>query len=813
MSRFFRRPLAPGLWLMRQLRMPWKLGLVGLALFLPMLLLVVLHVQMLRGQLATTQAEAEGARVVQALLGVAQHLQNHRGLTNRVLGGDSAAHAPRDATRAALAQALQDADAALAQAQSFALADRWPALRVAVSALGQGRHDSARHAAFSQHSEQIEALRVAVLLAAEHSGLLLDPKAQTFFLMDLLVERTLPWTETMGQIRGQGAGLLLRGDITATERAQLLGRVEQVSQRILDTEHRVQALQRAGGTAPEKFEESLQLSRQFMQTTQALFSADMLQGEAGPYFDAGSLAIQAANSFGQATGSQLQQALDERARAEQHQVWLTLSASALGVLLIIYLSLVLYLAFNGALRHLSKGITAVAAGDLSYSFEIRGRDEVAEIGQVIERMTSGLSVLVAEIRSSAIRVSETGRTLADGGSALARRTEQQAASLAQFVATVQDTSGKVAANATAVSEIDDLSSALHRQAESGNSEMAQTVNALGQLEGGSRRVGEIVGVIDGIAFQTNILALNAAVEAARAGEAGRGFAVVASEVRQLAQRSAAAAAEIRQLIGQSRQQVDDTVARVQRTSAVLDGLVSGARQVSQQLRHIASSSQAQSQGLEEMSAAVGSLDEITRQNAALVDDSRHASDSLVSRAEALSVAVSSMRLRQGSADEATGLVQRAQALIAERGLEAARPALHSETEGFVDRDLYVFVIDRQGRYRVHGAKVAMEGQRVHEVPGIDGDRFVRDAWAAAQAGGGWIDYTIMQPNTGAVLPKISWVVPLQADLLLGCGIYRQTEVTAGHGSTAQPAAASPASSAARAPAGRTRAAGVRLLTP
>jgi methyl-accepting chemotaxis protein len=778
MSRFLRSLLAPGLWLMRRLRLPWKLGLVGLTLFLPMLLLLVLHVQVLRQQKAITLAEAEGARVVQTLLQVADGLQQHRGLTNRALSGDAAAAAPRDAVRATLLQSLAAVDQALTATASFQLDDRWPAMRQAVEALAQGRHDAQRVAAFRQHSEQVEALRTAVLLVGERSGLLLDPEAHTFFLMDLLVERTLPWTETLGLMRGQGAGLLSRGDASATERAQMLGRVEQVRQRLLDAEYRVQALQRAGGELPAGFADALQLSRDFTARTEALFLAEALEGEAAPYFEAGSRAIGQVNSFGLVTGQLLLQALQQRASGQQREIWLTGAASTLGVLLVLYVSAAFYLTFTGALRRLSTGMQAVAAGDLSHHFDVQGRDEVAEIGAVVERMAAQLSSLVAEIRSSAVRVSDTGRTLADGGGALAGRTEQQAASLAQFVSTVQETRGRVAANATAVAELDGLTATLRSQAEGGDQEMAQTVGALSQLENGSRRVGEIIGVIDGIAFQTNILALNAAVEAARAGDAGRGFAVVASEVRHLAQRSAGAAAEIRQLISQSREQVDDTVARVQRTSAALGTLVDGVRQVAERLRDIASTSQQQRQGLEDMSAAVGSLDEITRQNARLVDDSRVSSQALVTRAEALSTAVATMRLRQGSADEAMALVQRARTLITQRGLPGASAELHSAEAGFVDRDLYVFVIDRQGQYRLHGAKPAAEGQRVHTVPGIDGDRFVRDAWAAAEAGGGWIDYSIVQPTTGAVLPKVSWVMPLPGDLLLGCGIYRQAEAAA-----------------------------------
>jgi signal transduction histidine kinase len=133
-----------------------------------------------------------------------------------------------------------------------------------------------------------------------------------------------------------------------------------------------------------------------------------------------------------------------------------------------------------------------------------------------------------------------------------------------------------------------------------------------------------------------------------------------------------------------------------------------------------------------------------------------------------------VRLRQGSADEAKALVDRALQLVKSRGLAAASGTLHDKASGFVDRDLYIFVVDRQGTYRLHGAKPAMEGKRVHEVPGINGDKFVRDAWAAAPGAGGWIDYDIVNPETGGVMPKASFVVQLDEQQLIGCGVYRQT---------------------------------------
>ena len=258
----------------------------------------------------------------------------------------------------------------------------------------------------------------------------------------------------------------------------------------------------------------------------------------------------------------------------------------------------------------------------------------------------------------------------------------------------------------------------------------------------------------------------------------RGFAVVAAEVRQLAQRSATAAGEIKQLIAQSSQRVGASVARIEHVAQVLSALVQGVYTASSALRAIAGASAQQSADLEQVTQGIVNLDGITQRNADMVMHSSHAAQDLVARAAALNGAVASMRLRQGSADEAAALVARARHLLKSVGLAAASAELHSADAGFVDRDLYIFVIDRAGTYRLHGAKPAMEGHRVHELPGIDGDRFVRDAWAAVESGGGWINYDIVNPQSGAVQGKSSYVVALGRDLFIGCGVYRHDDPAA-----------------------------------
>ncbi len=772
MSPVWRRFLSPGVLLMRRLRLPFKVGLIGLMLFVPMIALLLSLFETGLSDRRTTLSEHEGAVVVRQLLASVAELQAARDLHHRVLNGDQTAQAPRDAARQRLLQHLKDTDAVLAGAPQAPLGDRWPAVREAVEALAAGRLDPARNAAFAQHSAQVDALRELLLTAAERSALLLDPEAHTYFLMDVAVERLLPWTETIALVRGEGAGLLARGDASSAERARVLGRVDQLRRQLVDVQWRTGALERAGEPKSQAHAEAAARSAAFAEQATKLFTAEMLDGDAKVFFDEGSKAIAAVQAYGHEVQDHLAAGLQARADQQATMLWLQGTLSLGGVLLLAYFATAFYVSFLGALGRLSKGMSAVADGDLSHKFDIQGRDEMADIGRVVERMSERLSTMVAEIRSSAVRVSDTGQLLAGGSAALAERTEEQASSLRQFVTTVGQLSSAVAGNAAEVTELDTVAADVHARAEQGNQAMQQTVSALGALEASSAKMSEIIGVIDGIAFQTNILALNAAVEAARAGEAGRGFAVVASEVRSLAQRSSSAAGEIRGLIARSREEVDTTVQRVQGTGAALQAVVRSVGQVSEKLRAVAHSSNEQSQGLREMASAVGNLDEITRQNAALVDESRASSAALVERAAALASAVGSIKLRQGSADEARTLVGRALELVQERGRSGAAEALHSAEAGFVDRDLYIFFVDTQGRYVLHGAKPAMEGKRVHDVPGIDGDRFVRDAFAAAAAGGGWIDYAIVNPVSGQVQAKASWVQQLDDGLVIGCGIYR-----------------------------------------
>jgi methyl-accepting chemotaxis protein len=775
--RFRLQFLRPGIVLMQRLRMPTKMGVMGLMLLIPLAMLVVATYSTLTSDLATARSELAGARAASRLIDLVQLLQTHRDLQLRSMNGDADAKAALPAAAKALQASLAQVDAVSSEADGMPLPAGWAPARDEVRALSEGKGPTQRDALFAANSKQVEALRLVMLAIGEQSGLLLDPEATTFFLMDFTVERAIPWLEALATTRGLGSALLQRGEASNRERAAVAGRADAVAGQLDDLGFRLGALERSGYPLPASWATAKAASAQFSQRTRTIFTADVLSTEPAAFYAEASATIQSALALKTELSSALVTLLQQRVAAKRQQLWLQMGAALLGLSLLVYLASAFYASFTGALRALRKGVDAAADGDLAHSVRIAGRDELADIGLTLERMNAKLSAMVAEIRSSAVRVGMSGQAVAGSSHSLAGRTDAQASSLRQTVAAVGQLSLAVSANAAAASEVDELTGRLRTQSEAGGQAMRDSVATMAGLEASSRRVAEIIGTIDGIAFQTNILALNAAVEAARAGESGRGFAVVASEVRMLAQRSAAAAAEIRTLIARSTEQVDASVKQTRAVGQVLDEVVEGVRQVSTALRSIADASAQQSADLEQVSHSVGNLDEITRQNATMVEESGVASQELVGRADALSAAVASIRLRQGSADEARNLLTRALALVRGQGLAGATPVLQSREQGFVDRDLYVFAIDRDGQYRLHGAKPAMQGKRVHEVPGIDGNRFVRDAWAVPEDGG-WVEYDIVNPETGQVQPKASFMVRLDKQLVLGCGIYRQVAAAA-----------------------------------
>jgi methyl-accepting chemotaxis protein len=282
----------------------------------------------------------------------------------------------------------------------------------------------------------------------------------------------------------------------------------------------------------------------------------------------------------------------------------------------------------------------VANGDLTTQFSAQNnKDEIGDLMKALRGMNDSLREVVSQVQIGTNTIATASNEIASGNMDLSQRTEEQASSLEETASSMEELTSTVRQNAENAKQANQLAHAASEVAEKGGAIVGQVVNTMGSINDSSRKIFDIISVIDGIAFQTNILALNAAVEAARAGEQGRGFAVVASEVRNLAQRSAAAAKEIKELIGNSVEQVDIGQKLVQQAGSTMDDVVASVRRVTDIMGEITSASSEQSIGI-----AIGQMDSVTQQNAALVEQAAAAAASMQEQASRLADVASSFKL-------------------------------------------------------------------------------------------------------------------------------------------------------------------------
>jgi methyl-accepting chemotaxis protein len=286
----------------------------------------------------------------------------------------------------------------------------------------------------------------------------------------------------------------------------------------------------------------------------------------------------------------------------------------------------------------------VAAGDLGTRFAGYAKDEVGDLMRALQTMNGALSNVVSEVQQGTSAISTASSEIAAGNLDLSSRTEQQASSLEETAASMEELTSTVRQNADNASQANTLALAASEVAVRGGAIVGRVVDTMSSIDASARKIVDIIGVIDGIAFQTNILALNAAVEAARAGEQGRGFAVVASEVRNLAQRSAGAAKEIKALIGDSMTQVNAGTTLVQQAGATMDDVVSSVARVTDMMAEITNASQEQRIGIDQVNEAIAQMDQVTQQNAALVEEAAAAAASMQEQAARLAHAAAGFTL-------------------------------------------------------------------------------------------------------------------------------------------------------------------------
>ncbi len=320
-----------------------------------------------------------------------------------------------------------------------------------------------------------------------------------------------------------------------------------------------------------------------------------------------------------------------------------LACAAISALFSIGLGLLLTRSIVGPVQAAQKAADRIASGDLTGNCRSQGSDEAAQLVSSLGRMQDSLTRIVREIRSSTEQIQVASTEVASGNQDLSARTEQTAGSLQQAASSMDELTSTIRHSADAAHQAHGLANSASEIATRGGQVVSQVVSTMDEINASSKKISDIIGVIDGIAFQTNILALNAAVEAARAGEQGRGFAVVAGEVRSLAQRSAEAAKEIKTLIGASVDKVESGARLVQDAGSTMDEIVGAVRRVSEVLGEITTAASEQAGGIQQVNEAVNSVDQMTQQNAALVEQSAAAAESMRDQAGKLAKTVEQFR--------------------------------------------------------------------------------------------------------------------------------------------------------------------------
>jgi methyl-accepting chemotaxis protein len=636
--------LAPAITLLRCMRLSWQLLLVALVVALPLAWLMTSTVVIKLHDYETVQSEIGAAQGISALLDVAVLTQAHRGQTNLAMSGNAQAEQALKPLEEKLQAAIKATDDLIQSHSGWGLQAEWHPMQKTLTDFSHGHREADRTATFKAHTEQVAALGHLMRLLAERSGLafLSDPQLST--LAELAVNRAIAYTEQTGLVRGQGAGLLARGQAEWAEMSLFLGRVALMKEQMLLAQRAGERLQSLGGPSIDGLSNAISRTQAFAQLAQDNFSTGQPKGDAQAFFQSGTQAIEAVRETTLSINKELMSGLNDQAAELQTEVVVTASVAVAVVLVLSYLGLAFFQSTLDALMRVRAVSSAGAQGDLTVRAQVDGRNEFALMGRELDAMTEKLAAVIQGIRGHAEGVAATGESLASTSQGLSDRMGNQAAAVEQSAATLEEVAQAVRSNASQVQQVDDLFRQMRESGEGGRNRMQHAVGTIEGIAATSREVGEIISVIDSLSFQTNILALNAAVEAARAGEAGRGFAVVAAEVRTLAQRSASAAGQIRQLITSSSEQVHQGVSEIHSARDGMGTIVTQVDGVGSAVNLIAQSTREQTDAVDQIAEAVRQIGDDTSYAAADVHKTSTSAHDLRQRADELMALVAQLKV-------------------------------------------------------------------------------------------------------------------------------------------------------------------------
>ena len=420
----------------------------------------------------------------------------------------------------------------------------------------------------------------------------------------------------------------------------------------------------------------------------------------------------------------------------------------------------------------------LARGDLGEPLLAHGAPGLGLLPATLAEVGEHMFRVAVDVRVGTTAIATTAGFVAGDNTALSQRTESQASALQQTAASMEQLTTTVRQNADHARQAHQLVASASAAAGQGGQVVGEVVQTMGSIRESSRRIVDITGVIDSIAFQTNILALNAAVEAARAGEQGRGFAVVAGEVRALAQRSATAAREIKQLIDESVSRVEAGHRLAEQAGSSMSGMVNSVQSVARIMGDIVQASEEQSAGLEEIHRAIAHIDDTTQRNGALVEAAAHTAGSLEAQAQRLARAVGDWHLGArefGNAEQARALAEAGAQYVRTHGVERGKQAISDPQGPFVDRDLYLGMCDASGTIVANGGNPRVIGVDGNAVKDVQGRYFVKEIMRLGQnPGTGWVDYQWQHPLTRETMTKSAYVQAVGVEgLVISCGFYKK----------------------------------------
>ena len=637
------------------LRFLHKFMLIG-ALALGMLTVpTALLMQGYVANIGAAQREVAGVAPSADALRLIQLTQQHRGLSAAVLGGNEGLAAARQAKQLEVEQALarmKQSATVFGDAPIVALVGRiaaaWGAL-----ARGVGERAVDGAASFEQHTQLILDELILVEDITNTAGISLHPEPAGYYLYVAVLQHLPNLTEALGQMRARGALLLSRGAATPEERT----RVEALADRMNE---RLRAARKALALATTA-DPSLQLAlaAPLAAAVSAAEGALKLIDErvvrpktldfpAADYFAITTRVIDTQFALITQSFDALQRQLVHTEAEAQRALGLLVSGLAALTALVLWVGITITRTITASVRDALALATAVAAGDLTSRIEARSSDEIGQLLTAMKSMNDSLVNVVGTVRATSDSVASGSAQIASVNADLNQRAVEQANNLHQTAASMEQLSITVASNADTARQATALAEAASAVAAKGGVAVNRVVGTMEAITASSRKISDIIGVIDGIAFQTNILALNAAVEAARAGEQGRGFAVVAAEVRSLAQRSAAAAREVKSLINDSVLDVEAGSQQVGEAGRTMNDIVAQVRRVNDLIAEISASTGEQAAGIGQVRQAVTQLDRVTQQNASLVGASAASADSVSEHAVRLVSAVGVFKLAEVS---------------------------------------------------------------------------------------------------------------------------------------------------------------------